>query len=41
MLIFVDDLTRFTRVYYVKERCYIFSWFMKFREKIIGEFDRK
>ncbi|KAG6470766.1 hypothetical protein ZIOFF_071844 [Zingiber officinale] len=41
MLLFVDDYTRFTWVYFVKHKSEVFSKFLKFKETVEGELCRK
>lgn len=41
MLLFVDDYTRFTWVYFVKHKSEVFSRFLEFKETVEGELCRK
>ena len=41
MVVFVDDYTRYTWVYFVVQKSEVFSRFLEFKEKVEGEFRRK
>ena len=41
MVVFVDDFTRFTWVYFVKRKSEVIFRFMEFKEKVEGELQRK